>query len=200
MNAPNAVASPLLRALDSLDPGSHLCLIYETQEEQFAALVPFIRRGLDLGQHCLHIADDNTAAAVLDALRAGGIPVEGALASGALAVTTKQDTYLRHGCFNPEAMIGYLAEGVEASRRAGFSAARLTGEMTWALGKGPGVHRLLEYESKLNHFLPHRPALAICQYNVRRFGPEIIREVLRTHPLVLSPPRSCSSPASRPVR
>ena len=47
----------------------HLCLIYDTQEEQFAAALPYLRTGLERGEKCLYIVDENTAAAVLDALR-----------------------------------------------------------------------------------------------------------------------------------
>ena len=34
----------------------HLCLIYHTQEEQFAAALPYLRAGLERGERCLYIA------------------------------------------------------------------------------------------------------------------------------------------------
>jgi hypothetical protein len=36
----------------------HCCLIYETEEEQFAAALPFLRSGLDRGEKCLFVADE----------------------------------------------------------------------------------------------------------------------------------------------
>jgi len=57
---------------------------------------------------------------------------------------------------------GY-AEGALADRFAGL---RVTGQMTWALRDLPGTGRLLEYEARINDFLPGSRCLALCQYPV----------------------------------
>lgn len=175
----------LLNAVERLGRHDHLCLIYETQEEQFAAVIPFIRVGLERGEKCVYIADDNTSAQVLEAMAAGGIDTGGTISSGALSVLTKQGAYLKQGSFDPDWMIGFLKEATNAAKAEGYSALRVTGEMTWMLGGDLGSERLIEYESKLNYFFPENDALAICQYNFRRFTPEIILDVIRTHPSVI---------------
>jgi hypothetical protein len=177
--------SRLAAAISRLHPHDHLCLIYETQEEQFAAVVPFVKAGLERREKCLYIVDDNTASAVLEAIRAGGVKVDSALQSGALVIFTKQDTYLKDGRFDPDRMICMLKAATDQARQEGYSALRVTGEMTWVLGGGPGVERLMEYEAKLNYFFPANSALAICQYNRMRFRPEVIIDVLSTHPLAI---------------
>ena len=173
-------------AIESLAVHDHLCLIYESQEEQFAAVVPFMRHGLAAGQACMYIADDNTADAVGAALRSGGIDTDAESARGALRILTKRESYLRDGRFDPDAMIAFLAEATAEARADGFSALRVTGEMTWALGGEPGTERLFEYEAKLNYFIPDHDALVICQYNRSRFEPDVILNVIRTHPVVIS--------------
>ena len=50
----------LLRALEELRVHDHLTLIYETRSEQFDAVIPFIRLGLDRGEKCLYIVDETT--------------------------------------------------------------------------------------------------------------------------------------------
>ncbi|MBI5880466.1 MAG: PAS domain S-box protein [Chloroflexi bacterium] len=180
-------SSPSLRAaIERLAVHDHLCLIYETHAEQFAALIPFVRIGLERGEQCSYIADDNTAQTVLEALQGGGIDTGAARRSGALAILSKRDAYLKQGTFDPDWMIDFLAESTRGAKAAGFSALRVTGEMTWQLGSELGVERLIEYEAKLNRFLPAHDVLAICQYNRARFSPEIILDVIRTHPLVIA--------------
>lgn len=76
----------LIDAIDRLQVHDHLCLIYETQEEQFAAVIPFLRRGLECGEKCLYITGENTATVVRAALEAGGIDTAAALQSGALSI------------------------------------------------------------------------------------------------------------------
>lgn len=172
-------------AIEKLDVHDHLCLIYESREEQLAAVMPFMRIGLERGERCVYIADDNTVATVIEAMRAEGIDVDVALDSGALSVITKHETYLKEGRFDPEWMINFLKESAAVAKADGYSALRATGEMTWMLGGEPGVERLMEYEAKLNYFLPEYDCLAICQYNRERFSPKTIIDVIHTHPLVI---------------
>ena len=186
--------SALHHSLQALAAHDHLCLIYETRAEQFAAVVPFIRIGLERGERCIYIVDDNTAQAVLTALRAGGVDTDAALASGALIIAAKQDAYLKRGYFDPDWMIQFLAQATAEARAAGYAALRATGEMTWVLGGDPGVERLIEYEAELNFFFSEHDALAICQYNRRRFSPAIILDVIRTHPLVIYGGWVCRNP------
>ncbi|EKD33577.1 MAG: hypothetical protein ACD_75C02649G0004 [uncultured bacterium] len=171
----------------------HLCLIYKTREEQFAAVVPFMRLGLERGEKCLYIADENTSAVVRAAMEAGGIDTAAALKSGALSVLSTRDAYLKDGYFDPDMMIRLLGEAIAAAKAEGFTALRATGEMTWALGNEIGVERLLEYESKLNSFFPENNIVAICQFNRHRFAPEVIREAILTHPMVIHGEKVCKN-------
>ena len=175
----------LVSAIEKIDVHDHLCLIYETPEEQFAAVIPYMRIGLQRGEKCIYIVDDNTAARVIAEMKAAGIDVQTAVDTGQLAVISKQDAYLKQGYFDPELMIGFLKRATEEAKASGFTALRATGEMTWMLGGDPGSERLMEYEAKLNYFFPNNDALAICQYNRARFTPAVIKDVISTHPLVI---------------
>jgi PAS domain S-box-containing protein len=172
-------------AAGQIGPHHHLCVIWETQEQQFAAAIPFVRAGLEHGEKCLYIADAGTAPAALKAMSARGIDAATAIETGALTVVTENEAYLRQGCFDPDAMISFLAQSVSAAKAAGYSALRFVGEMTWSSGADAGTERLIEYESKLNHFLRDYDASAICLYDHKRFSPEVILGVLRTHPTVV---------------
>ncbi|PWB50691.1 MAG: hypothetical protein C3F06_11520 [Candidatus Methanoperedenaceae archaeon] len=176
----------LLKAIEKFSKHDHLCLIYETRSEQFETVVPFIRIGLENGEKCIYSADDNNTGEVLSAMRSGSIDVESAISNGALVIVSKKETYLRQGYFDPDEMIGFLKESTESAKKEGFSALRTTGEMTWVLGGEAGTSRLIEYESKLNFFFPENDCLGLCQYNRNRFSPEIITDVINTHPLVIA--------------
>src|ERR1700693_1543105 len=127
--------SQLANVVEKLGLREHLCLIYDTLEEQFAAALPYLRIGLERGEKCLYIVDENTAAAVLDALRKGGADVDHYVRSGALTIMHKQDAYLKEGCFEPDWMIAFLTQATAEAGAARFSRLRtLLGEMTWALG------------------------------------------------------------------
>jgi len=183
----------LVSAIEKIGIHDHLCLIYETREEQFSAVIPFMKIGLERGEQCVYIVDDNTAAMVIDRMKGAGIDVESAVESGRLTIASKQDAYLKQGYFDPDWMIGFLKQATDEAKAAGFSALRVTGEMTWVLGGDPGTERLMEYEAKLNYFFPEHDALAICQYNRDFFPPGIIKDVIATHPLVICGGMVCSN-------
>jgi hypothetical protein len=182
---PTRETSRLTSTLEAIGTRSHLCLVYETPEEQFSAIAPFVRFGLERGERNLYVADENAASRVLESLRLRGIDVDAAIGVGALTTATTREAYLRGGRFDPDGMIHFLGEAVDSAKAAGFSALRITGEMTWALGGAPGVERLMEYEAKLNRFFPENDSLAICQYNRKRFPSKLVKDVIHTHPLVI---------------
>jgi signal transduction histidine kinase len=82
-------------------------------------------------------------------------------------------------------MIRLLREETGQALSEGYSALRVTGEMSWALKGLPGSEKIIEYEAKLNDFFPGSNCLAICQYDRRRFGPEVLLDVLTTHPIAV---------------
>jgi PAS domain S-box-containing protein len=173
------------RMITGLGPGDHLCCLYETEEEYRAVLAPYLQQGLERGEKVLYIVDARTAQTVLNYLRDDGVEVEPYLANGQLSILTISDAYMRDGIFDPDRMIELLRSETERALAEGYSALRVTGEMTWALRGLPGSERLIEYEAKLNAFFPGSKCLALCQYDRRRFQPEVVLDVLATHPIAV---------------
>ncbi len=173
------------RTIADLQPGDHLCCLYETEEEHRAVLTPFLRQGLERGEKVIYIVDTRTAEAILGYLQDNGLEVEPYLASGQLAILTHHNACMREGIFDPEGMIALLRAETERALAQGYPALRVTGEMTWALRGLPGSERLIEYEARLNEFFPGSKCLAICQYDRRRFDLAVLLDVLRTHPVAV---------------
>jgi PAS domain S-box-containing protein len=181
----NTHDTALLTALEQLAPHDHLCSIYESPAEHFAVAIPFIRIGLDRGEKCIYIADDGTESQVRDAMAAEGIDVERAIATDSLVLGTKETAYLKHGSFDPESMFTFWAEATAEAARQGFPAVRATGETEWVLRGGPGLERWTEYESRLTHRLASCKCVALCQYNLQVLPPELVLDVIRTHPTII---------------
>ena len=180
-----AAKTPLIAALEQLGPHDHFCSIYESPEEHYAVAIPFMRIGLDRGEKCIYIADDGTVGDVRQAMEAEGIKVDRWIASKALVLATKEQAYLEHGSFHPDWMFTFWKEATQLAMSEGFSAVRATGETEWVLRGGRGLERWMEYESKLTHTLSESNCSALCQYNRQLFPPELILDVIRTHPMVV---------------
>ncbi len=168
-----------------LAPGDHICCLYETEDQYRAAIAPFLRQGLERNEKVLYITDARPRDTILDYLRDDGLDVEPYLDSGQLSILTSDETCLRGGAFDPQAMLVLLQVDTEQALADGYSALRVTTEMAWALWGSSGSERLLEYEARLNEFFLDSQCLALCQYDRRLFGPVVLVDVLHTHPIVV---------------
>ncbi len=173
-----------ISALENLPSDGHLCYIYETEEEHRHFLSIFLQQGLTRNEKIIYIADTHTPQALLNFSSNMGMDCQSYLEKGRLTILSADETYLRKGIFEPEAMITFLNSETRKAIREGCSGLWITGEMTWALKGYPGSERLTEFEAKLNNILPGNRALAIGQYDRRRFGPDILLKIFATHPMV----------------
>jgi PAS domain S-box-containing protein len=171
----------LVRQLEYLQPGAHLCPIYSRPAERLRMLVPYFQAGIVRGEQCLYIADD----ADVDELRAQGLGSDGDPARDVLVMLTARESYLRNGRFDPDKMFELWSERLAAAHAAGFVGLRVTGDTSWALGSDMDSQLLIEYEARLNPFLHTTGIRALCLYDWDRWQPSVLRDVLRTHPLAI---------------
>jgi DNA-binding NtrC family response regulator len=190
-NHPNGL--PVAELVGKVGLHDHLCLIYETQEEQLSSAIPFIKIGLERGEKCVHIADANTAATLMSAMREHGINVDAAVCQGGLTITNK-GIYPYEGDFDPDRWIKIIEGVITEAKSAAFSTLRLTAEMTWVVRTDPRPERLIEFEAKFNHLADNHNILAICYYDERAFHPEVMLDILRTHPTVVYHGSICKNP------
>jgi len=181
-----------------LKHGDHVCMYYETPEEQLAIVRAYIAVGLKRGERCLYVADDRTIPEIVNALRSEGIDVNRERKRGALDLLTSRDAHLLGGRFDCEAMLKLLNDAVDEALKDGFKGLRAAGEMTWILKDAPGTGGAIEYEALMNEFYPRSPALGLCLYHRARFEAETLREALRTHPRVVVHEHVCSNPYFEP--
>ncbi|MCL5962557.1 MAG: EAL domain-containing protein [Chloroflexi bacterium] len=174
-----------LRTITDLGPGEHACCLYETEEEHCALITPFLRRGLEQGEKVLYISDDSTPDVVLSYLRNDGLNVEACLSNGQLGVLPFEDSSWAAESFDPDRTVAVLRSQTERALSEGYSALRITAEMSWALHPQPGNERLGEFESKLNAFFSGSQCLALCQYDRRRFDSVALLNALVTHPVAI---------------
>lgn len=183
----------LEKEIRRLGSGDHIACIYRNRTEQLAITVPFMLAGLKNDEKCVYIVDENTKKEIIQAFKTI-FNVEEYLDSNQLELLTREDAYLKDGFFDPDKMIELLKQTERRALKEGYKRLRVTGEMTWILTKLPGVERLIEYEAKSNYFFPGSKSLAICQYNEGKFRPEILLDVIHTHPKIIIYNSLCDNP------
>lgn len=178
--------SELREQILGLQPGDHLCLIYDKDPaEQMPALVPFIKQGLEEGEQCIYIADDQTTEDVARALEGSGIDLRDELKRGALRLWTKEE-WRQPGELDSDKKAAQVRQFIDAAFAAGFAGIRFAVEMTWTLGPAISAERLKHWEATINKiFVPGFPGRIVCQYSRQRLSPAVVESSLSTHPLAI---------------
>ncbi|NLS03758.1 hypothetical protein HGP14_10360 [Rhizobium sp. P32RR-XVIII] len=165
--------------------GCHACAFFHTRDEEYQILLPFVKDGLETGDKTFQFVDKAHRAERLARLRESGIDIADAEQNGQFDMLSWEDGYLRDGRFDQQAMLALLEDLFSAAKKQGFGLTRLWANMEWALSELPGVHDIVEYESRLNYILPNYDQVTVCTYDLTRFSAAVTMDILRTHPQVI---------------
>jgi hypothetical protein len=161
----------------------HICAFFNSHDDQYRVLLPFIKDGIDQGEKAVHIVDPNRRDDHVRRLLSTGIDVDAARESGQLELREWAEAHLLNGFFDQDRTLG-LIDGIRRrSKQQGFGRIRFVTHMEWALEDRPGVDGLLEYEASAN-LVPFEDPV-ICVYDLAKFSGDVVVEVMRTHPMVI---------------
>lgn len=138
----------------ALDRARHVCAFFNTKDEEYRVLLPFIKEGIQQGDKAFHIVKDDHRPEHRRRLRESGIAVEDAEGKGQLEIRRWEDAYLREGHFDQNRMLALIEEVLQGGKAQGYPLTRLVANMEWALEDRPGVEDVVEYETRLNYVLP----------------------------------------------
>jgi len=181
----HSAAAPIRFAGSTLGRYRHVCAFFNTPQDEYRTLLPFIRDGLERGERAFHVLDPENHAPHLARLRGAGIDVDAAQGSGQLEVRVPQETYLRGGRFDKDAMLALIREVLEAGLARGYPLTRLVAHAECVLDDRRGADDWVEYETRLNHLLPRYDDPVICAYDLHRLDAATAFDVMRTHPVVI---------------
>jgi PAS domain S-box-containing protein len=192
------MTTKLERELSQAKPGDHLCSIYENRGEQLPASVQFIIDGLARGERCSYLVDESTLEDVTQALEAAGVEVAHERERGALQLLTRRVLRLPQDVSVPEAFCEFLLQAEAEALADGFSGRRQIAEMNWALGLEPDADRLIEFEAIIDRWVANSKTTGLCHYNLQHFNAACIRDIIRTHSLILLGDEFCHKSDDEP--
>lgn len=165
--------------------GTHICYLYNSDEERRRILPRFAREALLQNEAFGYLADVPTRADLPAAM--ARLDLAGALtgAPGQVELSTSVEGYYPDGSFDPDGMLARLRRKYLASLAAGLAGARVAGEMDWALRGVPGTDRIIECESRINELVKEAPITVMCQYDLRKFDGAMMFDVMNVHPVMI---------------
>jgi hypothetical protein len=168
--------------------GVHMAGLYETEQEKDEIVLGFLNQGDLAGDLQLYCPVEQNAEDFLQAYEQQYPTCQGHTAdTNCFHILSTKDLYYPDGIFSPWAMDEGLENFFAESQKNGKRNIRATAEMSWALDTVvPGIEHVMAYEARLNYFIPEKPWISICLYDVTRFSGAMIMNVLRTHPYTIN--------------
>jgi hypothetical protein len=178
-------AVPIALAGSHLAETRHVCAFFRSDDEEYRALLPFIREGIERGDKAIHVVNPQQRGDHLRRLATAGIDTTNAEERGQLEIRANTDTYLPDGRFDQDRMLelfGALAGG-DAAR--GFARSRIVCRMDWCDDDRVSIDDVIAFESRVNEVWRRHDDAVICTYDAGRLGGGAVIDIVRTHPMVI---------------
>ena len=120
---PRESSRPIRLGGSVLGPPRHICAFFNSHDEEYRVLLPFIKDGLEAGEKVVHTVDPQRRDEHFQRLASAGIDVAAARDSGQLELRTWADTHLRDGEFNQDKTMA-LFEAIAKDFKGDFSLIR----------------------------------------------------------------------------
>jgi hypothetical protein len=176
---------PIPFAGSQLDDTRHVCAFFNSDEEGYRVLLPFIKDGFECGDKAVHVVNPDQHSNHLQRLTGAGIDTTLARQSGQLELRTNTDAYLLDGRFDQDRMLETFERLASGNANGGFPLSRIVCHMDWAAEGQSHIDQLVEFESRVNHVWNHHDDAVICVYDLAKFGGDTVIDIMRTHPMVI---------------
>ena len=179
------IVAPISLAGSQLGDVRHVCAFFNSDDEEYRTLLPFIKDGFECGDKAVHVVNPGQHHNHLQRLTAAGIDAAAAQRSGQFELRTNTETYLRDGHFDQDRMLEVFERLASGNATGGFPLSRIVCHMEWAAEGRSHVDDLIEFESRVNDMWRRHDDVVICTYDLAKFGGDTVIDIMRTHPMII---------------
>ncbi len=179
------VPAPIRIAGSQLCETRHVCAFFNSTDEGYRVLLPFIKDGFGCGDKAVHVVNPGQRGDHLHRLAAVGIDTTAAEQSGQLEIRTNTEAYLRDGRFDQDRMLAEFEQLASGNAKGAFPLSRIVCQMDWAAEGRSFIDNLVEFESRVNDVWRRHDDAVICVYDLAKFGGDTVVDVMRTHPMII---------------
>lgn len=176
---------PVSLAGSELGEVRHVCALFNSDDEEYRVLLPFIKDGFERGDKAIHVVNPDQRGDHLQRLNAAGIDTVAAQQRGQLDLRTNTETYLRDGRFDQDRMLEIFEQAASGDAKSGFPLSRILCRMDWAAEGRIHLDNLIEFESRVNEVWRRHDDAVICTYHLGQFSGDTVIDIMRTHPVVI---------------
>jgi len=165
--------------------GSHLCVFYESQDDLFDIVIPYLKAGLESNEFCLWALPPEVAQHDAHAALNLRIPeFDRYSAAGKLEIARAEDWYLDSGHFDVKRITAAWDEKLRAALAKGCDGVRASGTAFWFHAKH--WNDFCDYEHLVNKTFEGKPITALCTFPIVASGVAEMLEIAKAHQFAVS--------------
>jgi hypothetical protein len=176
---------PIYLAGVNLGKHRHVCAFFDNQDQEDKVIIPFLKEGIAHGERAFCISGSEIRTPLLQKLRLAGTEVAMAEKRGQLKIEQWEQTIVRSGRFDQDAMLAHIEDVLSQGREQGFELTRFVGRMDWVREYSVGINELVEYETRINHIVQKFDDPVLCTYELSAVTAGALVNILRTHPVAI---------------
>src|SRR5208282_2300897 len=142
--------APIRFAGSQLGEARHVCAFFNSADEEYRVLLPFIKDGFACGDKAVHVVNPDQRHDHLQRLAAAGIDSTAAERNGQLEVRINTNAYIRDGRFDQDRMLAAFEQMASGNAKGPFAQSRICCRMDWVVGERSYVDDVVEFESRVN--------------------------------------------------
>lgn len=178
-------------------PQQHVCAFFQTREQEYRTLLPFVQEGFERGEKAIHVVDPALRDDHMVRLATLGIDVAEAERRRQLEVFGWDQAYLFEGQFDRRVTSALFDTMLRQARVDGFPRSRVIGHGEWALPDHSAAQ--VEYEARMNDVLPAYDDPIVCAYDRRSLAAGTMTDLLRAHPTAIVDGALIDNPSYMPA-
>jgi len=179
------ISAPISLAGSQLGQTRHVCAFFNSDDEEYRVLLPFIQDGFERGEKAIHVISPDQHRDHLQRLTDIGIDATAVERSGQLDLRSSKETYLRGGRFDQDRMLQSFEQMASGNAEGGFLLSRIVCRMDWVPDGQSHIDDLIEFEARVNDVWCRHDDAVICTYRLSKFSGDAVIDIMRTHPLVI---------------
>ncbi|MDB5389010.1 MAG: hypothetical protein JWM11_4656 [Planctomycetaceae bacterium] len=176
---------PIPFAGSQLGEARHVCAFFNSSDEEYRVLLPFIKDGFESGHKAVHVLNPCRCLDHVQWLDAAGIDTTATQRSGQLELRTNLEVYLQDGRFDQDRMLEVFEKLASGNDNGNYPLSRIVCQMDWVADGRPQIDDVVEFESRVNDIWRRNDDAVICVYDLAKFGGDTIIDIMRTHPMVI---------------
>ena len=181
-----AVGATIEIGQSTLQCPCHACAFFHSRDEEYELLLPFSKPARPPAKDLFQVVDKAHRDERAHASPGPGRDVDRAEREDQLEIRSWGKAHICAA--RASIRMRCSPSSRKSCRRAaqrGLAKTRLWANMEWAVEDFPGVHDIVEYETRLNKFLPNYDDAVICTYDLNKFSAPMVMDIMRTHPQVI---------------